>query len=124
MTRLLTMHEFVVLLDVDNTLLDNDLVRADLERDLAGVLGGPDAARFWEVYEEVRAQTDLVNFPETLERFARECADPVCVSRISAHLYEFPFLTDGASFFHEAVNRTNCRHPRRLETSRPPGLGW
>ncbi|MBI2911395.1 MAG: HAD family hydrolase, partial [Chloroflexi bacterium] len=56
------MNDLVVLLDVDNTLLDNDLVRADLERDLAGVLGGPDAGRFWEIYEEVRIETDLVNF--------------------------------------------------------------
>ena len=85
------MTDLVVLLDVDNTLLDNDLVRVRLERDLSGALGGEHAARFWEIYEEVRAETDLVDFPETVERFGRECPDSGCIGRVSAVLYDFPF---------------------------------
>lgn len=81
----------VVLLDVDNTLLDNDLVRARLEEVLAGALGSQHAGRFWDIYEEVREETDFVNFPETVERFGRECADTGCVSAVSSVLYEFPF---------------------------------
>lgn len=67
------MTDLVVLLDVDNTLLDNDLVRTGLERELPGVLGREQASRFWGIYEQVRAETDFVNFPETIERFAQEC---------------------------------------------------
>lgn len=85
------MTDLVVLLDVDNTLLDNDLVRAGLERDLASALGNEHADRFWEIYEEVRAETELVSFPETMERFARECGDSRCLSLVSAALYSFPF---------------------------------
>jgi len=85
------MRDLVVLLDVDNTLLDNDLVRTQLERDLSRVLGPEHAARFWEIYEEVRTETDVVDFPETLERFARECPDTASVSKVSAGLYNFPF---------------------------------
>lgn len=85
------MTDLVVLLDVDNTLLDNDLVRTGLEQELSGVLGREQAVRFWDIYEQVRAETDFVNFPETIERFAQECPDTGCLSRVSAALYAFPF---------------------------------
>jgi hypothetical protein len=85
------MTDLIVLLDVDNTLLDNDLVRTRLERDLVGALGDEHADRFWDIYEQVRAETELVNFPETMERFARECRDNHCLSKVSAALYNFPF---------------------------------
>lgn len=83
--------DMVVLLDVDNTLLDTDLLRTRLENDLEGVLGCEDGTRFWEIYEEVRVEKDLVDLPETIERFARECGDPACVGMVSAEVYEFPF---------------------------------
>lgn len=83
--------ELVVLLDVDNTLLDNDLLRARLGRDLEGVLGPEEAARFWEVYEQVRADTDVVDLPKTIERFARECPDPGTIGKASAVVWDFPF---------------------------------
>jgi hypothetical protein len=83
--------DLVVLLDVDNTLLDNDLLRARLEGDLEGALGPEDSARFWEVYEQVRADTDVVDLPKTIERFARECPDAASIGKVSAVVYDFPF---------------------------------
>ena len=85
------MTDMVVLLDVDNTLLDNDLVRAGLEDELSGLLGQEHSVRFWEIYEQVRVETGMVNFPETIERFGRECPDTGCMGRVSAALYSFPF---------------------------------
>ena len=64
--------DLVVLLDVDNTLLDNDRILAALEDDLADVLGPEHSERFWAIYERVRAEFDFVNFPATIERFAPE----------------------------------------------------
>jgi len=84
-------HDMVVLFDVDNTLLDNDQVRIRLEKDLSGVLGPEHAERFWEIYEDVREDLDFVNFPETVERFGRECPDTDCVGRVSAVIYGFSF---------------------------------
>ena len=81
----------VVLLDVDNTLLDNGLVRERLEGRIAEALGKQQAARFWELYEVVREELDFVSFPETMERFGRECTDARCVNRLSTLLYDFPF---------------------------------
>ncbi len=85
------MTDLVVLFDVDNTLLDNDGVLARL-RDRVSALVGPDpATRFWEIYEQVRAETDHVDFPETTARFARECSIPDCLATVRKLLYEFPF---------------------------------
>lgn len=39
------------LVDVDNTLLDNDAAKADLTARVASQLGPSDAARFWSTYE-------------------------------------------------------------------------
>lgn len=80
-----------MLLDVDNTLLDNDLIRTDLAGQLSKILGSKNADLFWRIYEEVRTETDVVNFPETLKRLARECPDSVCLGDVSAALYDFPF---------------------------------
>lgn len=84
-------RDLVVLFDVDNTLLDNDLLRARLQRDLEGVLGEDDGARFWEIYEEVRADTDVVDLPRTIERFARECPDAASIGKVAAVVWDFPF---------------------------------
>jgi microcompartment protein CcmK/EutM len=81
----------VVLFDVDNTLLDNDLVLTRLHREMAGVLPERLADRFWQIYEQVRAETDLVDFPRTVERFGRVCPDATCVGEVAEILYHFPF---------------------------------
>ena len=56
------MSDWVFLVDVDNTLLDNDRVRMALEAAIAGAVGQERAPRFWEIYEEVRAELDF-EFP-------------------------------------------------------------
>ena len=85
------MTDLVVLLDVDNTLVDNDLIRARLERDLCGVLGDEHAARFWEIYGRVWDEAGVINFPKAIERFGSECPDAKCVGRVSAVVYDFPY---------------------------------
>ncbi len=60
---------WVFLLDVDNTLLDNDAVKREMERSLESTVGHAAAQRFWDLYEAVRQDTDRVDFPETLRRF-------------------------------------------------------
>lgn len=85
------MTDLVVMFDVDNTLLDNDGVLARLRDQLSTLLGPDQATRFWEVYEQVRAETDHVDFPETAARFARECCLPDCLATVKKLLYEFPF---------------------------------
>ena len=62
-------EELVLLIDVDNTLLDNDLVKTRMEERLDSALGIAPAARLWEIYEDVRETSGLVDFPATIQRF-------------------------------------------------------
>jgi FMN phosphatase YigB (HAD superfamily) len=80
----------VFLLDVDNTLLDNDQLKADLAAQIEHTIGPERAARFWELYEEVRHEKDYVDFPGTLRRFAQEYGDAQAQS-VTAIVDTVPF---------------------------------
>ncbi len=58
----------IFLLDVDNTLLANDEVKATLDQHIQVELGEALAKRFWEIYEEVRTQQKVVDIPLALQR--------------------------------------------------------
>jgi FMN phosphatase YigB (HAD superfamily) len=81
----------VFLFDVDNTLLNNDFVKQDLEKRMAGFLRPEDERRFWELYETVRHETDLVNFPETLKRFGQGFDDHKSFERLDHLLNGYRF---------------------------------
>ena len=96
------MSRIAFLLDVDNTLLDNDAAKAELDRRIRVHLGDARAEVFWRAYEEVRAETTVVSYPCTLARFWDE-ADPMASVATRAELadlvMEFPyaeFLYPGA----------------------------
>lgn len=57
------------LLDVDNTLIDNDAVKRELDAEIERLVGAERSRSFWSSYEEVRRERDFVDFPRTLERF-------------------------------------------------------
>lgn len=44
----------VFLLDVDNTLLDNDRIVEDLKCHLAGAFGAERQERYWTIFEKLR----------------------------------------------------------------------
>lgn len=60
------------LIDVDNTLIDNDSAKLELQRRLIDRLGDQEADRFWGLYEAIRREFGVVNIPLTLQRFAAE----------------------------------------------------
>jgi len=65
-------QNLVIMIDLDNTILDNDGVKKDMEARLLDTLGAEMAARFWELYEIVRKEIDVVDFIETLKRLRAE----------------------------------------------------
>lgn len=86
--------DLIVLLDVDNTLLDNDAVKRDLEQALSSSLHPEDATRFWRLYEEVRGDWGMISFPETLERFLPvHCNDPLAPQKTARALFELDFAS-------------------------------
>jgi FMN phosphatase YigB (HAD superfamily) len=87
----MTVPDLQVLFDVDNTLLDNDAFAADLDRFLRRCLGEAGAARYWRIYEELRARYGYVDYLETLQRERDAGADPIALSEVAAFLLGYPF---------------------------------
>ena len=83
--------ELVFLLDVDNTLLENDRVKKDIERAIAGLVGVHRASRFWSLYEEIRQGEGVVNFPETLRRFRRAFPNEPRAEDVDRAVLDVPF---------------------------------
>ena len=81
----------VTLFDVDNTLLDNDRVIADLMRYLERALGKERQARYWALFEELRAQLGYADYLGALQRYRVEYPDDPHVLAMSEYLIEYPF---------------------------------
>jgi FMN phosphatase YigB (HAD superfamily) len=81
----------VFLIDVDNTLLDNDRAKADVARAISGLVSPDRAAQFWSLYEEVRDDCGVVDYPETLRRFRRAFPDEGRLGEVHRAVIEVPF---------------------------------
>ncbi len=84
-------RDLAFLLDVDNTLLDNDRSKADMQAALLRLLGEQGVRRFWQLYEQVRHQLDVVSFPETLKRFADSYEDRVVAGQVADLINHWPY---------------------------------
>ncbi len=84
-------QSLVFLIDVDNTLLNNDGLKGDIAHDLMERLGAEKATRFWKLYEEVREDEDFVDYPRTVERLAAEYHDPAMGRELDHFLRTYPF---------------------------------
>ena len=80
----------VFLLDLDNTLCDNDLARERLAAATARVLGPDISADYWRMYESVRDERGFVDFLETGRRFHREHPG-VPLEPIDGAIFDFPY---------------------------------
>jgi FMN phosphatase YigB (HAD superfamily) len=67
-----TQQEVVFLLDVDNTLLDNDRVSADMRRFLEREIGAQRTRRYWEIFEELRNELGYADYLGALQRYRSE----------------------------------------------------
>jgi FMN phosphatase YigB (HAD superfamily) len=81
----------VFLFDVDNTLLDNDRSKKDMATALHEVLGEDGEKHFWELYEQVRKELDVVSYPETLKRFADSWKDAVVAEKAAELINSWPY---------------------------------
>jgi FMN phosphatase YigB (HAD superfamily) len=81
----------VFLFDVDNTLLDNDRVQADLSAHLLGSYGAAVRDRFWAIFEQLRAELGYADYLGTLERYRLEAMHHPNLLRIANWLIDYPF---------------------------------
>ncbi len=81
----------VFLFDVDNTLLDNDRVTADLRRYLGETFGAEIQTRYWAIFEALRAELGYADYLGALQRFRVERPCDPHVLDVSEFLLEYPF---------------------------------
>jgi hypothetical protein len=65
-------NDVVFLLDVDNTLLDNDEVARDLQRHLTDAFGSECQQRYWQIFEDLRAELGYADYLGALQRYRIE----------------------------------------------------
>src|SRR5262245_29869552 len=83
--------DVVFLLDVDNTLLDNDRVIADLRRRLEGEVGPERHKRYWEIFEMLWAELGYADYLGALQRIRAENPHDMNVLEVSLFLTSYPF---------------------------------
>ena len=102
------MPTLVFLIDVDNTLIDNDFVKSDVDEHIKVQMGETVTNRFWELYEQTREDGDVINIPLAL-KWLREQTP---LSELDEQTYEHVHsLFDNYPFF-------NALYPHTLETLR------
>src|ERR1700688_1244738 len=88
---MLSAGEVIFLLDVDNTLLDNDRFAADLGDRLEQAFGASERARYWEMLGRLREQCALADYLATLQAFRTGLDDHPDLLAMSEFLLEYPF---------------------------------
>jgi FMN phosphatase YigB (HAD superfamily) len=86
-----TRHPVVFLLDVDNTLLDNDRVSADLRRYLTREVGAERQERYWAIFEQLRTELGYADYLGALQRYRIENPRDPHLLAVSSFLVNYPF---------------------------------
>jgi FMN phosphatase YigB (HAD superfamily) len=85
--------EIVFLLDVDNTLLDNDRFGADLGERLEQCFGAEQRDRYWDIFAALREERSYADYLETLQRFRIGLVEGPNLLQMSAFLLDYPFAS-------------------------------
>lgn len=81
----------VFVLDCDNTLLDNDAVKAAMDARLRAMLGDSLTEEFWRLYEETRVRLDTVDLPATFAAFRPSLSSDARLAEVDSAIMDFPF---------------------------------
>ena len=81
----------VFLLDVDNTLLDNDRVSVDLKRYLTQEVGPERQQRYWAIFEALRVELGYADYLGALQRYRVEHPRDPHLLAVSSFLVNYPF---------------------------------
>jgi FMN phosphatase YigB (HAD superfamily) len=85
------MTDTVFLFDVDNTLLDNDRVTADLKRHLQANVGPERSLRYWQLFEDLRVELGYADYLGALQRYRLEHPHEPNLLAVSYFLMSYPF---------------------------------
>src|SRR5438445_11359482 len=84
-------NRVVFLVDVDNTLLDNDRVIADLMRHLEREVGHERQQRYWAIFEQLRAELGYADYLGALQRYRLDYPRDPHLLTVSSFLVNYPF---------------------------------
>jgi FMN phosphatase YigB (HAD superfamily) len=79
------------LLDVDNTLLDNDRFAADLGDTLVQTFGAAERDRYWALYAQLRDELGYADYLGALQRFRVGLDNDPSLLQMSKYLLDYPF---------------------------------
>jgi FMN phosphatase YigB (HAD superfamily) len=84
-------HDLVFLVDVDNTLLDNDRVGRDLRLHLEEKFGVECQERYWRTFEQLRSELGYADYLGALQRYRTEYPGDPPLLATSLFLVDYPF---------------------------------
>lgn len=91
MDELLMGKKVVFLFDVDNTLLDNDRIAADLKAYLEREVGHERQERYWTIFEQLRAKLGYADYLGALQLYRVNYPRDLNLLTVSHFLLEYPF---------------------------------
>ena len=91
MGAVIQVSDVVFLFDVDNTLLDNDRIQADLSAHLERAYGAEARDRYWQLFEDLRRELGYADYLGALERYRIEALHRPELLRMSNWLVDYPF---------------------------------
>ena len=87
-----TRQSLVLLLDVDNTLFDNDSFAVNLSARLERDFGALERDRFWSLYARRRERGGYADYLGTLEEFRAGHDSEQQLLQLSAFVLDYPFM--------------------------------
>jgi FMN phosphatase YigB (HAD superfamily) len=99
------------LVDVDNTLLDNGAVVADLRRHLRETEGAEGEQRYWDIFEELFRNPGFADYLGALQRYSLERPRDPRLFDIALFLLNYPFADRLYPRALDVVARLRARAP-------------
>jgi FMN phosphatase YigB (HAD superfamily) len=85
------MNHIVFLVDVDNTLLDNDHIQADIKAHLERDYGAACRDRYWAILEDLFVELGYRDYLGALQRYRVEHPQDMQLLSMSSFLVDYPF---------------------------------
>jgi FMN phosphatase YigB (HAD superfamily) len=85
------MNQIVFLVDVDNTLLDNDHIQADIKAHLERDYGAACRDRYWAILEDLFVELGYRDYLGALQRYRVEHPQDMQLLSMSSFLVDYPF---------------------------------
>jgi hypothetical protein len=84
-------ESIVFLLDVDNTLLDNDTAQGDYIAEIRRAVGAKSAQRYWEIFQDTAKDLGYADYLGALQRYRLEDLHDPKLLHVSSYLLDYDF---------------------------------